>query len=177
MYLSKHQGGNAVSTAEHFDPNEAKKWKRDVLEAYLGVTLKRLFSTGPEAFEEIYSRLKQFTESLALTEPVTDTAGVEALEGPQALPQAVLETVTSLALAIDAKDHYTQGHSQKVSAYAALIAEAMNMTRSRGGGGAPGRDCCMTSARWASRSNILNKGGALNPEEWETMKGHVDFWR
>jgi HD-GYP domain-containing protein (c-di-GMP phosphodiesterase class II) len=34
--LSKHQGGNAVSTADHFDPNEAKKWKRDVLEAYLG---------------------------------------------------------------------------------------------------------------------------------------------
>src|SRR5437016_10874788 len=51
MYLSKHQGGNAVSTADHFDPGEAKKWKKDVLEAYLGVTLKRLFSTGPEAFE------------------------------------------------------------------------------------------------------------------------------
>src|SRR5712664_2099767 len=33
MYLSKHQGGNTVSTADHFDPNEAKKWKRDVLEA------------------------------------------------------------------------------------------------------------------------------------------------
>jgi len=35
--------------------------------------------------------------------------------------------LTSLAFAIDAKDHYTQGHSQKVSAYAALIAEAMGM--------------------------------------------------
>ncbi|MEQ1472272.1 MAG: diguanylate cyclase, partial [Candidatus Acidiferrum sp.] len=127
MYLSKHQGGNTVSTADHFDPNEAKKWKRDVLEAYLGVTLKRLFSTGPEAFEEIYSRLKQFTESLAMTEPVTDKP-VVPLQGPQALPQAVLDTVTSLAFAIDAKDHYTQGHSQKVSAYAALIAEAMSMT-------------------------------------------------
>src|SRR5207245_1579891 len=48
MYLSKHQGGNAVSTADHFDPNEARKWKRDVLEAYLGVTLQRLFATGPD---------------------------------------------------------------------------------------------------------------------------------
>src|SRR5262249_51752629 len=128
MYLSKHQGGNAVSTADHFDPNEAKKWKRDVLEAYLGVTLKRLFATGPEAFEEIYQRLKQFTESLAATEIGGATPAVsEQREGPQALPQAVLDTVTSLAFAIDAKDHYTQGHSQKVSAYAALIAEAMNM--------------------------------------------------
>ena len=65
MYLSKHQGGNAVSTADHVDPNEAQRWKSDVLEAYLGVTLKRLFTTGPEAFEEIYQRLQQFTESLA----------------------------------------------------------------------------------------------------------------
>src|ERR1700758_3794367 len=126
MYLSKHQGGNAVSTADHFDPNEAKKWKRDVLEAYLGVTLKRLFATGPEAFEEIYARLKQFTESLALTEGANGTASATG-QGPQGLPQAVLDTVTSLAFAIDAKDHYTQGHSQKVSAYAALIAEALGL--------------------------------------------------
>ncbi|PYU38924.1 MAG: hypothetical protein DMG53_25455, partial [Acidobacteria bacterium] len=105
MYLSKHQGGNAVSTADHFDPNEAKKWKRDVLEAYLGVTLKRLFSTGPEAFEEIYQRLRQFTESLAATEPNNGQSAAASAQGRQALPHAVLDTVTSLALAIDAKDH------------------------------------------------------------------------
>ena len=33
MYLSKHQGGNTVSTADHVDPKEARRWKRDVLEA------------------------------------------------------------------------------------------------------------------------------------------------
>jgi diguanylate cyclase (GGDEF)-like protein/putative nucleotidyltransferase with HDIG domain len=173
MYLSKHQGGNAVSTADHFDPNEAKKWKRDVLEAYLGVTLKRLFSTGPEAFEEIYSRLKQFTESLAATEPVSDKPAA-ALQGPQALPQAVLDTVTSLAFAIDAKDHYTQGHSQKVSAYAALIAESMSMTDAEVDEvrlGAVLHDIGKVGIPEA----ILNKGGALNPEEWETMKSHTNF--
>src|SRR5260370_26001180 len=88
MYLSKHQGGNAVSTADHFDPNEAKKWKRDVLEADLGVTLKRLFSTGPEPFEEIYQRLQQFTESLAATEPTNSKATTAAVDRQQALPQA-----------------------------------------------------------------------------------------
>jgi len=177
MYLSKHQGGNAVSTADHFDPNEAKKWKRDVLEAYLGVTLKRLFSTGPDAFEEIYHRLKQFTESLAATEaangnPAPIAASSET--GPQLLPQTVLDTVTSLAFAIDAKDHYTQGHSQKVSAYAALIAEAMNMS-----------DAEIEEIRLGAvlhdigkvgiPENILNKSGPLNPDEWETMKSHVIF--
>jgi len=164
MYLSKHQGGNTVSTADHFDPNEAKKWKRDVLEAYLGVTLKRLFSTGPEAFEEIYLRLKQFTESLATTEIVSDKPSV--MDGPQALPQAVLDTVTSLAFAIDAKDHYTQGHSQKVSAYAALIAESMSMT------GAEVEEIRLGAVlhdigKVGIPEIILNKGSALNPEEWE----------
>jgi diguanylate cyclase (GGDEF)-like protein/putative nucleotidyltransferase with HDIG domain len=174
MYLSKHQGGNAVSTADHFDPNEAKKWKRDVLEAYLGVTLKRLFSTGPEAFEEIYQRLTQFTESLAATEGVNGKAAAPAAQGPQALPQAVLDTVTSLAFAIDAKDHYTQGHSQKVSAYAALIAEAMEMSDAeveeiRLGG------VLHDIGKVGIPENILNKSGPLNPDEWETMKSHVRF--
>src|SRR5260370_28454849 len=96
MYLSKHQGGNAVSTADHFDPNEAKKWKRDVLEPYLRVTLKRLFSTGPQPFEEIYHRLRQFTESLPATVPLDDQpASLDPLE-PQHLPQADLEPLTSL---------------------------------------------------------------------------------
>jgi len=35
--------------ANTIDASEAKQWKRNVLEAYLGVTLKRLFFTGPEA--------------------------------------------------------------------------------------------------------------------------------
>jgi diguanylate cyclase (GGDEF)-like protein/putative nucleotidyltransferase with HDIG domain len=173
MYLSKHQGGNTVSTADHFDPNEAKKWKRDVLEAYLGVTLKRLFATGPEAFEEIYQRLTQFTESLAATEPSNGKPANTPQTAPS-LPQSVLDTVTSLAFAIDAKDHYTQGHSQKVAAYAALIAEAMNMS-----------DAEIEEIRLGAvlhdigkvgiPENILNKSGPLNPEEWETMKSHVKF--
>jgi diguanylate cyclase (GGDEF)-like protein/putative nucleotidyltransferase with HDIG domain len=175
MYLSKHQGGNAVSTADHFDPNEAKKWKRDVLEAYLGVTLKRLFATGPEAFEEIYSRLKQFTESLAATDGGNSASATAAyLDGPQALPQAVLDTVTSLAFAIDAKDHYTQGHSQKVSAYAVLIAEAMELSdleveEIRLGG------VLHDIGKVAIPENILNKNGPLNPQEWDMMRSHVTF--
>ena len=177
MYLSKHQGGNAVSTADHFDPGEAKKWKKDVLEAYLGVTLKRLFATGPDAFEEIYQRLKQFTESLAATEAGDGGSvaqEIPEIAGPQALPQAVLDTVTSLAFAIDAKDHYTQGHSQKVSAYAALIAEAMEMSEAEIEEirlGAVLHDI----GKVGIPEQILNKSGPLNPDEWETMKSHVIF--
>ena len=88
MYLSKHQGGNAVSTPEPFDPGKTKLWKQDVLEAYLGVALKRQFTTGPEAFDEIRRRIEQFTRSLA------EEGGNESIH---LLPPTVVETVTSLA--------------------------------------------------------------------------------
>ncbi len=180
MYLSKHKGGNAVSTAEHFDPNESKKWKRDVLEAYLGVTLKRLFSTGPEAFAEIRGRLEQFAQSLAATEvgdPASDAhpgQGSGSASASRALPASVIETVTSLSLAIDAKDHYTHGHSKKVAAYAALIAERLGFNEERvaevhlGG-------LLHDIGKVGIPENILSKNGPLDPEEWDTMKRHVWF--
>ncbi|HVM74205.1 MAG TPA: diguanylate cyclase [Candidatus Saccharimonadales bacterium] len=170
MYLSKHQGGNTVSTADHVDPNEAKRWKRDVLEAYLGVTLKRLFATGPDAFDEIYQRLRQFSDSL----PATEATASRIAEGSNALPQSILDTVTSLAYAIDAKDQYTQGHSQKVSAYAALLAEAIGMSEAEAEEirlGAVLHDV----GKVGIPEQILNKSGPLNPEEWETMKTHVTY--
>jgi putative nucleotidyltransferase with HDIG domain len=164
MYLSKHQGGNSVSSAEQGDPKDRKRWKKDVLEAYLGVTLKRLFSTGPEAFEEIYRRLEQFTRSLG------DGSGSSS----ENLPPAVVETVTSLAFAIDAKDRYTQGHSKKVAAYAVMIAQALGMTQKE-----------VEEIRLAALLHdigkvgipepILNKSGPLDASEWETMKTHTDL--
>ncbi len=80
MYLSKHQGGNAVSIADNLNSGEAKQWKRDVLEAYLGVTLKRLFSTGPEAFEDIRQRREQLWQSLEGTEFLAGDSGKESAE-------------------------------------------------------------------------------------------------
>jgi diguanylate cyclase (GGDEF)-like protein/putative nucleotidyltransferase with HDIG domain len=165
MYLSKHQGGNSVSSAEQSDPNDSKKWKKDVLEAYLGVSLKRLFSTGPEAFDEVYRRLEQFTRSLH------EQGGAESNEQISA---AVVETVTSLAFAIDAKDHYTQGHSQKVSTYARMIAQALGMSPAQ-----------VEEVRLAALLHdigkvgipeaILNKSGPLDAREWETMKTHTEL--
>jgi diguanylate cyclase (GGDEF)-like protein len=171
MYLSKHQGGNTVSTTAHLNGDEDKQWKRDVLEAYLGVTLKRLFSTGPEAFAEIRRRLQQFSNSL----PGLDTqSGSDSQSTAAALAPAVMETVTSLALAIDAKDPYTQGHSPKVANYSALIAEGFGLREEeieqiRLGG------MLHDLGKVGVPESILNKNGPLNPEEWELMKEHVHF--
>jgi diguanylate cyclase (GGDEF)-like protein/putative nucleotidyltransferase with HDIG domain len=165
MYISKHQGGNAVSTPDNIDTGKAKKWKQDVLEAYLGVTLKRMFTTGPEAFEEIRQRIAQFTKSLAQED------GSATLER---LPAAVVETVTQLALAVDSKDQYTNGHSQKVSTYAAMLAATLDMDPveiEEVRLGALLHDVGKVGIPEA----ILNKSGPLDPEEWEVMKSHADL--
>jgi len=173
MYLSKHQGGNSVSTGEHYDASEAKQWKRNVLEAYLGVTLKRMFFTGPDAFEEIRARIEQFAQTLgsAQTAPGSDDPDADKKGIADA---SVIETVTSLALAIDGKDHFTQGHSQKVSVYAALMAAELGLENDaveeiRIGG------MLHDIGKVGIPEGILNKSGPLNPEEWETMKAHVRY--
>jgi diguanylate cyclase (GGDEF)-like protein/putative nucleotidyltransferase with HDIG domain len=172
MYLSKHQGGNAVSTAEQFDASESKKWKHEVLEAYLGVTLKRLFATGPDAFVEIYNRIEQFARSFSEAGESSHTSG--GTQSVEPLPPVVMDTLTSLALAVDAKDQFTQGHSQKVSGYAVLLAEAMGMSATeveeiRLGG------LLHDVGKVGVPESILNKNGPLNPDEWETMKRHVEY--
>jgi putative nucleotidyltransferase with HDIG domain len=86
----------------------------------------------------------------------------------------VLDTVTSLALAIDAKDHYTQGHSMKVAAYSVLLCGALELSDAETEEvrlGALLHDI----GKVGIPENILNKNGPLNPEEWETMKQHVIF--
>lgn len=160
MYLAKHQGGNSVASAEQYAVSEQREWQRHVLEAYLGVTIKRLFATGPEAFEEVYRRLQQITSSL-------DESSTE-------LPTPVLETVTSLAYAIDAKDHYTQGHSQSVSRYAVTLARGLNLPEAE-----------VLEIRLAAilhdvgkigiPEKILHKAGRLERDEMEIMKKHAEL--
>lgn len=171
MYLSKHQGGNAVSSAEHFDADEAKRWKRDVLESYLGVTLKQALRTGPEALDDICQRLNTFTKSLATTESASADSGATGLKS---LPPVVVETLASLASAVDAKDPYTKDHSLRVASYAVACAEALGMPTAE-----------VEELRFAALvhdmgkigvpDTIVGKNGPLNPEEWDMMQKHIEF--
>ncbi len=83
----------------------------------------------------------------------------------------MLETITSLAGALDAKDKYTRGHSQAVANYAVALAHALHM--------APHE---VEEIRLAAflhdigkigiPEEILCKKGPLNEKEWEIMKQH-----
>lgn len=83
----------------------------------------------------------------------------------------LMEMVTSLAGAIDAKDPYTKGHSTSVSRYSEALARAINLPESeveRIKIGAMLHDV----GKIGIPESVLKKPGKLNDEEWEIMKQH-----
>jgi putative nucleotidyltransferase with HDIG domain len=77
-----------------------------------------------------------------------------------------------LAGAVDEKDPYTKGHSDRVTRYSVLIAKEMNMPESF-------IEILRISAllhdvgKIGIEDRILKKPGALTPEEFEIMKTHT----
>ncbi len=84
------------------------------------------------------------------------------------------QTLTSLAAAIDAKDSYTKGHSEKVTYYAGLIGKELGLSPKQ-----------MESLKYASLLHdigkigipdaVLNKPGKLNDEEFAIIKKHPNL--
>jgi hypothetical protein len=89
----------------------------------------------------------------------------------QELREMLFSTVRSLVAAIDAKDEYTRGHSERVYQISSLIGQDL---------GLPPDD--MQALTWASllhdigkiaiQGNILNKPGKLTVEEFNEVKSH-----
>ncbi len=83
----------------------------------------------------------------------------------------ILSTIYALAATVDAKDHYTYGHSKKVSKYATDIAEALGYSQER-----------IATLRAAAllhdigkigvSDRVLMKSGPLNDEDWEPIRAH-----
>jgi putative two-component system response regulator len=82
-----------------------------------------------------------------------------------------MNAVTSLALALDAKDEYTSGHSGRVSEISVIIARELGM-----------ESAAIESVQLAGlihdigkigvKEAVLNKPGKLTPEEFEHIKTH-----
>lgn len=87
------------------------------------------------------------------------------------LHEAYLATVRSLATAVDAKDSYTRGHSDRVARYATLTAAEMGLSHDQ-------RLSLEMAAylhdigKIGIPEEILLKPGRLDPEEAETMRAH-----
>jgi diguanylate cyclase (GGDEF)-like protein len=106
----------------------------------------------------------------------SETGGPESLDlgaEPEAQPQA-LSIIYALAATVDAKDHYTYGHSRKVSEYAVSIAEAMNMPEEtvhfiRAAG------LLHDIGKIGVPDSILSKPTALDLKEWEPIRTHPEL--
>jgi len=82
-----------------------------------------------------------------------------------------LRTIEALALAIDAKDHTTHEHLQRVRVFALAIGKEMGLSNSE-------LEALRAAAllhdigKLAVPEHIINKPGRLSPEEFEKMKIH-----
>src|SRR3984893_14114897 len=96
-----------------------------------------------------------------------------AVEKPQSEQIASLNmrTIEALALAIEAKDHTTHTHLQRVRTYAVEIAKELNLSEEQ-------IEALRAAAllhdigKLAVPEQIINKPGKLTPEEFEKMKVH-----
>ena len=97
------------------------------------------------------------------------TDGLRNAQGK--LQQYYLETVKSLAKAIEAKDFYTRGHSERVAQYAVAIAKRLNFSAEEL---QLMEDVCILHdvGKIGVPESILGKPGPLSDEEYEIIKKH-----
>jgi putative nucleotidyltransferase with HDIG domain len=88
-----------------------------------------------------------------------------------ALQSAYLDTVRSLAMALDAKDSYTGGHSDRVATLAMLVADRIGLSEED--------QLALEFAAYLHdigkigvRREVLHKPGRLEPEEFAEIKRH-----
>jgi HD-GYP domain-containing protein (c-di-GMP phosphodiesterase class II) len=101
----------------------------------------------------------------------TAAMAIETTRLHQSIVEAYTGTITTLAAAIDAKDPYTRGHSQRVMEYSMLTGGYLSLDRED-----------METLEYAAvlhdvgkiaiDPKILNKPAALDESEWEVIREH-----
>ncbi len=87
------------------------------------------------------------------------------------LESSYIQTVESLAIALEAKDRYTAGHSQRVAKFARLIARSLGIPREEVD--IVGQIALLHDiGKIGMLDKILNKPANLTPEEREAIKAH-----
>lgn len=98
----------------------------------------------------------------------------EALARAHEFERLSYEVVEALAKTIDVKDKYTNGHSFRVAAYSAAIAEKLGWSRSEVDN--MYREALLHDiGKIGIPDAVLNKPGRLTPEEYEEIKKHTIY--
>jgi putative nucleotidyltransferase with HDIG domain len=146
MYLAKHCNGNCVKVASLSIAAGNGESDQELLEAYLGVAVKRMFSTAPDTLSHYRHKFEQ-------VKPLWDT-------------------ITALAFAVEAKDPYMKNHFQTVSKLAAQIAIQAGLSQAeieevRLAG------IVHDIGKIHVPDPVRFKPGLLTAEEYEIMKSHA----
>jgi hypothetical protein len=98
--------------------------------------------------------------------------GYMAFESYSRLRQAQLSTLAGFIKALEAKDLYTRGHTERVAYFSNMIGEEMGFGGTR-----------LETVRWSALihdvgklavpRDLIRKKTRLTPEEYEEMQGHV----
>ena len=149
MYISKSKGyQNGISTI--VSSLDFDFWDDMALSSFASVLTKRHASIGVNFEEELVNK---FTNEEIINQ------------------NHLIDVVTSLATAIDAKDEYTKDHSTSVSRYAEALARALNLPEKeveRIKLGAMLHDV----GKIGIPENVLRKPTKLSDDEWAIMKQH-----
>src|SRR5581483_3144099 len=153
MYVSKHAGGNRVSTAEEFVEGENSAVQRQLISGYIEGFLQREH-TGPEHLEELVNTLKKMSNS----------------EEPYNI-HVLKESIEALNRAAEMRESHNTGHGEAVARYAEIIGRAMSLPADE-----------LSELVYAARvhdvgkifvpERILNKSGPLTEDEFYLVKMH-----
>ncbi len=150
MFISQakgyKEGMSAIVSSQDFN-----FWDDIAVNSFAEILAKRHFENGINFEEELIKKLNNNTDVINHNN--------------------LMEVVTSLAGAIDAKDPYTKGHSTSVSRYSEALARAINLPEQdveRIKIGAMLHDV----GKIGIPENVLKKPGKLTDEEWQIMKQH-----
>ncbi len=149
LYIAKSKRSQS-GQSEIVSTNDYNFWDDEALKCFAQVLTKKHASVGVNIEEEL---INQFHSEKIISN------------------EHLLDVVSSLANAIDAKDTYTKGHSAAVSRYSEALARAVNLPESeveRIKLGAMLHDI----GKIGIPEHVLRKPSMLSDDEWAIMKQH-----
>lgn len=155
MYVSKHAGGDRVSSVEEFQETESTAVQRQLIFSYIEGFLQREH-TGPEHLDELVSTLSKLCGS-------EDDNSIAVLHD-------AIETLTHAA---EAREENAAGHGEMVARYSEIIGRALSMAPEQ-----------IIELSYAARVHdvgkifipeaILVKTRPLTDEEFQVVKMHAE---
>jgi diguanylate cyclase (GGDEF)-like protein len=151
MYVSKHAGGNQVSTSDVF--GEGSAVQRQLVSGYIEGFLQREHN-GPEHLEELVATLRKL-------------CGREEDKDYKAMKEAV----EALSRAAELREHNAAGHGEQCAHYAGIIARGLNLCEQEVAEVIfAGR--VHDVGKLFIPERILNKPGSLTEDEFAAIKAH-----